>query len=159
MAESLCAEYSRAFGVETAIVRLFSAYGPGLEKQLLWDACQKLMAGPATFYGDGLETRDLIHVRDAAALLELAVERASTETPIVNGGTGHAPTIAAIVAEAQACLGTTRAVNWSGGRREGDPAHFCANIDRARAWNWSPTCAWRDGLREYCDWYLSRTRR
>jgi len=50
-------------------VRLFSIYGVGLRKQLLWDGCRKLMAADLVFSGTGHETRDWLHVEDAATLL------------------------------------------------------------------------------------------
>ena len=48
------------------MLRLFSVYGEGLEKQLLWDACNKLSSGNRTFFGTGEETRDFMHVSDVA---------------------------------------------------------------------------------------------
>src|SRR4051812_38158698 len=72
MAEELCQSYARNFDVRCAIVRLFSVYGVGLRKQLLWDACQKISGNELEFFGTGKETRDWIHVDDAAALLILA---------------------------------------------------------------------------------------
>ena len=44
MMEQLCQEYSQVFGLETAVLRMFSVYGEGLRKQLLWDCGVKLMA-------------------------------------------------------------------------------------------------------------------
>ena len=37
MMEQLCQSYARSFGIRSAVVRLFSVYGPNLRKQLLWD--------------------------------------------------------------------------------------------------------------------------
>ena len=39
--ELLCREFSIVYGVHTSIVRIFSAYGPGLRKQLFWDLYKK----------------------------------------------------------------------------------------------------------------------
>ena len=40
--ELLCRSYARSFGVSIVLLRLFSVYGEGLQKQLLWDLCSKL---------------------------------------------------------------------------------------------------------------------
>ena len=40
--ENLCLSYSNMFGLNISIVRLYSVYGNGLRKQLLWDACNKI---------------------------------------------------------------------------------------------------------------------
>ena len=50
IAEDLLASYSRNYGTRVAIVRFFSIYGPGLTKQLLWDAssgCPQRRARPS----------------------------------------------------------------------------------------------------------------
>ena len=97
MAEELCRLQARSFGLRCAIVRLFSVYGPLLRKQLLWDGCNKLSRGETGFGGTGREARDWVHVRDAAALLEVAAAHAATDCPVVNGGTGEAATVDEVV--------------------------------------------------------------
>ena len=94
--ESLCRAYAENFGLHVAIVRMFSVYGAGLEKQLVWDLCGKLaVAGdsPVVLGGTGRELRDWLHVSDAAALLWLARAQCDGSCPVVNGGTGIATSI------------------------------------------------------------------
>ncbi|MEO6830061.1 MAG: NAD-dependent epimerase/dehydratase family protein, partial [Acidobacteriaceae bacterium] len=93
MAEQMVTSYSRQFGTSAAIVRLFSVYGCGLRKQLLWDACCKFADNDSTFMGTGDEVRDWLHVEDAAALLLAAAEHASPQCPTVNGGSGQGVTV------------------------------------------------------------------
>lgn len=65
MAENICEEFYRFWGVSTCSVRIFSAYGPGLKKQLLWDiSCKLLNDGPLHLFGTGEETRDFIYISD-----------------------------------------------------------------------------------------------
>ena len=78
-AEELCASYAQHFGIAVAVVRLFSVYGAGLRKQLLWDASQKIMRGENRFFGTGEEIRDWLHVEDAASLLIAAAGHASAQ--------------------------------------------------------------------------------
>lgn len=155
MAEDLCASYARHFGLQAAIVRLFSVYGIGLRKQLLWDACVKLSAGGASFGGTGRETRDWLHVDDATSLMLCAAEHATPDCPVVNGGSGAAVEIQDIVATLAAELGVPEAPSFSGHVRPGDPTHYLADIAEARAWGWTPERAWRDEVRAYADWYRS----
>jgi UDP-glucose 4-epimerase len=158
MAEELCAEYGRRFGVASAVVRFFSLYGPGLRKQLLWDACRRLTRGERTFDGTGQERRDFLHVDDAVELAILAAERAAPASPIVNGGTGTSPTIAEVVAEVAAALPGAGAPIFTGARRAGDPTGMVADTGRARAWGWAPRVLWTEGVRAYCSWFLSEAR-
>ena len=154
MSENLCRMYAGEFGVPTAVVRLFSVYGPGLRKQLLWDACNRLARGePPRFFGDGTETRDWLNVEDAAALLELAGTHAGLDCPVVNGGSGEAVPLQELLTHLFRLLGRSDAPGFNGGARRGDPKHYCANIDAARRWGWSARVAWRDGLQQYVDWF------
>jgi UDP-glucose 4-epimerase len=79
MVETLLAAHAACFGQPAVAVRFFSIYGPGLRKQLLWDASGRLLSGesPQTFFGTGEETRDWIHVDDAAALMLHLADRAT----------------------------------------------------------------------------------
>jgi UDP-glucose 4-epimerase len=155
MAEELSRMHGRFFGTRCAIVRLFSVYGPGLEKQLLWDACNKLTMGEVVFSGTGEEARDWVNVRDAAALLALAADRAGVECPVVNGGAGHAVSIREVLAVIAGTLGRP-APSFSGQVRAGDPDRLVADPSRAHAWGWRPTVHWRDGVAEYCRWFTAR---
>jgi UDP-glucose 4-epimerase len=154
MAEQLCRFYSRQYAVRTAVVRFFSVYGTHLRKQLLWDACERLSRNePPRFFGDGDETRDWLHVADAARLLETAARHASSEAPAVNGGTGRPVSVREILAELFRLLGRPGEPIFSGASRPGEPKHYLADIAAAHSWGWAPTIDWRDGLQEYVSWY------
>ena len=153
MVEALCRSYALLYGVKVAVVRLFSVYGPGLRKQILWDACRKIQRGEATFWGTGAERRDWLHVNDAAALLELAGDRASASCPIVNGGTGASASVREVVEGLMAALGRDATPTFTGSRRVGDPEQYQADISAALEWGWKPTVNWRDGVTEYAQWF------
>lgn len=153
MAEELCRSYSRHFECPTAIVRLFSVYGPGLKKQLLWDACRKLSEGDCRFSGTGEERRDWIHVEDAAALMLSAASHASHTCPTVNGGSGEAISVKRIVETIASSLPSSCKPRFSGEIRAGDPVHFQADLTEAIAWGWRPGRHWSDGVSEYVAWY------
>lgn len=154
IAEELVRSHARHFGVRAAIVRLFSIYGVGLRKQLLWDACRKLSAGDATFGGDGGETRDWLHVEDAAALLIAAGNLASADCPAVNGGMGEGVPIRAVVEPLAALLAAPAPV-FSGEARAGDPRDFVADVSGARALDWRPERDLATELAAYAAWFRS----
>jgi UDP-glucose 4-epimerase len=154
IAEDLCRSYGRTYGLRAAVVRLFSVYGTGLRKQLLWDACVKLTEGRGGFGGTGEERRDWLHADDAAALLVAAAAYAAPNCPTVNGGTGTAKSIVNVVSQLNEALGTSRPVVFSGERREGDPIDYEADVSGAHTWGWRPKRALADGLAEYARWYI-----
>jgi UDP-glucose 4-epimerase len=157
LAERLCAEHGQLFGIPTVSVRLASVYGPGLRKQLLWDACRKLSAGDAIFSGSGRERRDWLHVDDAVAILVAAAERGRPGGLAVNGGSGTAASVREVIGAVAAALDKGRP-SFSGQAREGDPADLVPDVARARSWGWQPRVAWQDGVRAYCRWFAEGAR-
>jgi UDP-glucose 4-epimerase len=153
IAEELCIMYSNEFKIKSSIVRLFSVYGSGLKKQLLWDACNKIIMKDFIFAGTGNESRDWIHVDDAVKLLILASSYADYSVPIVNGGTGNAVKVNQILTIIFEKLSKNSNVIFSGNSRKGDPQCYQADITEAKNWGWEPTRFWRDGILEYVDWY------
>jgi UDP-glucose 4-epimerase len=155
LAEDLCESYAEHFGISVAVVRLFSVYGVGLRKQLLWDASQKIMSGENSFFGTGDEIRDWLHVEDAASLLIAAAGHASAQCPVVNGGSGAGITMREILTELFTCFERADAPNFSGAARSGDPAGYVADISVARQWGWQPKMERHEGLCEYAEWFKS----
>jgi UDP-glucose 4-epimerase len=153
MAEDLCRFHAAHHGLPVAIVRLFSVYGAGLRKQLLWDACNKIAAGNAVFAGTGDEVRDWLHIDDAVALLLRAAEKADPACPTVDGGTGIGTPNRAILQSLCALLERGTAPSFSGASRAGDPPRYVADLAAARRWAWQPRRALADGLKLYVDWF------
>ena len=113
------------------------------------------MRDDTSFFGTGDETRDWLHVRDAAVLMATAANHAFSDCPVVNGGVGVGVTVKEILDELFSCFGRTDKPLFSGSARSGDPAHYVANIKNAASWDWQPEVAWRDGLKEYVSWFKS----
>lgn len=154
MAEELCGSYAQHFNLQVAVVRLFSVYGVGLRKQLLWDAAQKILRGEHEFFGTGEEIRDWLHVEDAANLLIEAARHASSGCPIVNGGGGIGTNVRVALSNLFKSFGAGEPV-FTGVSRPGDPPGYVADISSAIAWGWNPATAFEDGLREYAEWFKS----
>lgn len=153
MMEDLCRSYARHFTLPVAIVRLFSVYGNGLRKQLLWDACSKARLGNFSFSGTGEEQRDWLHVTDAARLLVLAIRKASAECPVVNGGTGQGITIKSILMQIGDQWNPPLEPRFSGECRQGDPAHYVADTTRLSRWEFIPQINMAIALSSYIQWF------
>ncbi len=158
LAEDLCASYGRHFGVHCAIIRFFSVFGAGLRKQLLWDACSKLVQGRAHFGGTGTETRDWLHVEDVAELMLCAHHYASSRCPVVNGGTGVATPIKTIISLLADELSVSTNLVFSGVSRPGDPLHHRADITLAEAWGWRVTRFLEEEVRAYARWFVEEAK-
>ncbi len=159
MMESLCRSYAENFGLRVAIVRLFSVYGAGLEKQLIWDLCCKLAAAKSSTVvlgGTGRELRDWLHVNDAAALLVLAGARCDANCPVINGGTGISTLIRTVAEMACQAWGDGASAEFSGVARKGDPASLVAECARSSGLGFKPRILLAEGIREAVNWYKSR---
>ena len=153
MTEELLDCHARCHGIRVASVRFFSIYGPGLRKQLLWDAANRLLSGvsPAMFWGTGEETRDWIHVEDAASLL-FALSTRTESRLIVNGASGERITVAAMLDMLRGALGVDTPFAFNGTIKPGDPRFYHADTTRLRGLGWTPAVTLSQGLAEYADW-------
>lgn len=156
MAESLCKMYSSDYHIKISIVRLFSIYGEGLRKQLLWDACRKFSAGRSDFFGTGEEVRDWLHVKDAAQLLTISAEHATAECLVVNGGAGEGVAVKDILHRLASTMETKCLPEFTSKKKEGDPDALVADISNVSSWGWSPQKDWKSGVSDYASWFLQQ---
>jgi UDP-glucose 4-epimerase len=153
IAEELVCEHARLFGLKCSVVRLFSIYGVEFRKQLLWDACRRISASDSEFFGTGDETRDWLHVSDAARLLVAMADHASSDCPVVNGGYGVSVPVREVVTELFRLMGRSDLPTFCGTQRAGDPLHYHADMQQALNLGWIPEIGWREGFASYVDWF------
>lgn len=155
--ERLLQSHAAHFGIRSGVVRYFSIYGPGLAKQLLFDATRRFECGgrEVVFHGTGGETRDWIHVDDAAALM-LALADSTAPYTVVNGASGERTTVRDVLERLRAAVGSDARIAFNGMQRPGDPRHYHADMRAARALGFENRVPLDQGLRAYVDWYRSR---
>ncbi len=153
MAEDLCKSYAQSFQLKVAIVRLFSVYGDGLQKQLLWDACEKFKNQSNQFFGSGNEIRDWLHVDDAVDLIFVLQAYATENCPIFNGGCGQGVSIKVILSYLATKFDKTLIPEFSSKSKTGDPLAYVADISCAKNLGWSPKINWKFGVEKYVNWY------
>jgi UDP-glucose 4-epimerase len=158
MSELLLESYARNFKLKVAVVRLFSVYGVGLQKQLLWDACSRLAdnADTVEFGGTGNELRDWLHVEDAAGILWKSLEKTSEEYFVMNGGTGIATSVSDITNEICKDWGRGKKSVFTGVTRVGDPASLVADTEKLNKLNFKASHEWQKGISEYVAWFKAQ---
>jgi UDP-glucose 4-epimerase len=155
-AEQMLAHYAGQFEVQTTAVRLFSVYGPGLRKQLLWDAMNKFASGRHDFFGTGQELRDWVHVDDVCHFMSALLALPATAPAEVFNCGGQAATTAQVLA-LLATQAQAPAPVFNGQTRAGDPQCLVADCSKAqRLLNWRAQHPWQAGLAEYASWFLQR---
>ncbi len=153
MAESICQELAEEFGLSTCSLRIFSAFGNGLRKQIFWDMNRKMTnTSEATFFGTGDESRDFIHIQDIARVVDLVIRNASFHGETINVANGESITIRDAVAIFAKLKGYRGVILFNGEVREGDPRFWQADISTLRAWGYQQTISLETGLKDYIKW-------
>jgi dTDP-L-rhamnose 4-epimerase len=153
-----------AYGVPVTALRFFSVYGP---RQALSNpytgvaaifAARLLNGRRPTVYEDGRQSRDFVHVSDAVAGIEAALDPARADGLALNLGTGRATTVLEVAAALRAGTGVELDPEILGDFRAGDIRHCFAAIDRGReVLGFAPAVGFEDGMRELAQWLSGRT--
>jgi UDP-glucose 4-epimerase len=157
IAEDLCLSYHLNYNLTVGIVRCFSIYGAGLQKQLLYEACKKMTFAGNTevvFWGTGKETRDWVYVDDAAKLMYTFAQRLDG-MDIINCGSGARTGIREVLELLLKKMQLPVKISFNGESRKGDPKHFWADISRAKNYGWQPETSLDDGLGLYVSYFKS----
>jgi UDP-glucose 4-epimerase len=75
--EAYCAAYHRSYSLDIRIARVFSVYGPGMNRLAIHDFVRKIQRNPQRLeiFGDGEQIRDYLYIDDAVRGLALIAER------------------------------------------------------------------------------------
>jgi UDP-glucose 4-epimerase len=164
--EYYLAYYARIHGIDSVSLRFGNVYGPRQdphgEAGVVAIFCGRLIDGlPLTIFGDGLQTRDYVHVADvasavyAAATLDLG-ERQRVDDRALNIGTGVATSVRDLAATLLSASGTMASIEHAPQRR-GEQLHSFLTVDKARSvLQWEPRVSLSDGLAETYSWFAAR---
>jgi len=132
--------YTRAFGLPCVALRFFNVYGPRQDPKSEYSAAiprfvTRLLAGQSPIvFGDGLQTRDFVHVKDVvrACLLASTSERASGS--VINVASGHSASLLELIGYIKEAVGPAAAHLGVEHRpeRAGDVRASSADLTRAR---------------------------
>ena len=153
IAEDLCRSYSDKYDIKISVIRFFSVYGNGLRKQLLWDACNKIIkAGhKVIFWGTGNETRDFIHLNDVLNIFK-SVMNIDEKYIVINGGSGEKHTVREVVLLIRELLQSDCNIEFNNRANEGNPMYYWADTAKLDATGYTNKTALLDGLKNYIEW-------
>lgn len=153
MCEDLCKYYRDIMGKNISVVRIFSAYGDGLRKQILWDMYNKyLKNNRIELFGTGNETRDFIHIDDVVQALDIIAEKDNADF-IYNVANGEEISIKFLATEFVKCLGMgAEKVKFNGKVKVGDPLNWKADITKLKKLGYHQNMDLVVGIKKYIDW-------
>lgn len=157
LSEILCQEYQELFHVNSVILRPFSVYGRGLQKQLLWDLCCKLQhVDYVELSGTGNESRDFIHIADLANAVEMIINNVRTFSCTMNIASGVETPISYVAEEVASAFPGKKKVGFNGIERKGDPVNWRADVSQLESVGFKTSIRLSDGLRDYVKWFLNK---
>ncbi|EJG2023084.1 NAD-dependent epimerase/dehydratase family protein [Vibrio parahaemolyticus] len=154
-AEDICTAFHDLFGIQTISLRIFSAYGEGLKKQLLWDIFNKSRHSDyIEFWGTGNETRDFIYIRDLVHAIYLVINNAVFNGGYINVANGTEVSIKDVVNLVLKELDWKGEHKFIGQERAGDPSKWVADITRLKDLGYEQSVGFDSGVRKYCKWLM-----
>lgn len=154
LVEDICWYFVRQFNIDIRILRIFSAYGAGLKKQIFWDMGQKIKKyGRLELFGTGEESRDFIYIEDLAHAIQLIMETKRTDEIIYNVANGIEIKIRD-TAEifCKECGVNKEQISFNGCERQGNPINWCADIKRIKRLGYKPKTDINMGIAQYVKW-------
>lgn len=153
IAEDLCRSYNEKYNLKVSVIRLFSVYGVGLKKQLLWDACNKIKwaTGTVEFWGTGNETRDFIHIDDVLLLISVLLERKEGFL-LVNGGTGVKYSVRQVVEMINSYMEKNVLLSFNNKINLGNPIYYWADTATLESIGFSVNAKLELEIKNYIDW-------
>lgn len=151
--EYLLKEYHRFFNIATCNLRIFSAYGPGLRKQLFWDLFQKTkQSSSISLFGTGNETRDFIYIEDLLMALRCIISKAAFDGESYNIASGVETKISDVANIFFKEIDPKIQYQFSGEHKLGDPDNWVADISKLRALGFEPSYNTTTGLSKTAFW-------
>jgi len=154
MAEDVCESFYKNFRLQVCSLRIFSAYGEGLRKQIFWDLYKKgeINSNQVSLFGTGKESRDFIHVSDLVSVIELVIKRSNFQNDHINVANGKELSIQNIAETFYSIYNPSKIIKFQGQAREGDPINWVADISKIKELGYVNGIDLNSGLTKYVAW-------
>jgi UDP-glucose 4-epimerase len=151
--EQLCLEFSKIYDIPTASLRIFSAYAPGLRRQVLWDICSKALTQErVVLQGTGQESRDFIHALDIAKALMVVATSAQMKGEVYNLASGREATISELATLVLEGVEHQGELVFDGIVPQGNPLNWQADITKIESIGFMPSVQLEQGVKVFTNW-------
>ena len=178
VAETLAADYRRAYGVDVRLVRIFNTYGPNMHPQdgrvISNFAMQALANAPITIYGDGSQTRSFQYCDDLVEAFRRYMDlspakiaaffggkkvkgRVTPAVPVINTGNPGEYTIRQLAEETLRQMPESKSKIVYKPLPSDDPKRRKPDITLAKALlGWEPKVPLKEGLAKTIEYFKGR---
>jgi UDP-glucuronate decarboxylase len=161
-AEALLMAYSKQYGLNVRVPRIFNSYGPRLREDGLYGRAmsrfilQAQTNQPITIYGDGKQTRSFCYITDTVTGLMLLVQSREAKGEVVNVGNSQEKTILELATKIKKLTKCNSQVTFHPLPKD-DPKRRCPDIDKLeRLVGWKPNVSFEEGLKRTITWFAQK---
>lgn len=154
ISELIIKQYTDLFKISATVLRIFSVYGQGMCKQVVFDIFEKFN-DPNTetilLSGTGNETRDFIHIIDLCRVIEVVIKNKIYET--INVASGESVSIKKLANAIKTEMNSQKSITFLGDQRIGDPISWIVSVDTLKSKGFNRVITLQEGLKQYNEWY------
>ena len=158
-AEALLMAYSKQYGLDARVPRIFNTYGPRLREDGLYGRAmsrfilQALTNQPITVYGDGKQTRSFCYITDTVTALMLLTTNSRVKGEVVNVGNTQEVTILDLAMKVKEITKSKSQIEFHPMPKD-DPKRRCPNIGKLETLvGWKPNVSFEEGLKKTVTWF------
>ena len=155
--ELLCYSYHRLYGIHTACLRIFTAYGPRQRPEMAIHKFTSLMdqEKEIPMYGDGSSKRDYTYIDDLIDGM-MAVLQRHKGFEIYNLGESRTTSLKELIRMIEGCLGKKAKIK-AMEPQPGDVSITYADITKAKQLlNYQPKIEMEEGIKRFVEWYKEK---
>ena len=158
LAEKLCFNYYKKFNIDIAIIRGTSIFGPGLNRQIIHDVCEKISKNQNIFFGTGNEERDFLYIDDFCNFLQKLISKSFHGYEIIHVGSGKTTKIKKIIYYINNKMGKNIKPKFNKFGSNINPNSLIPNINKTLNYKWKPKMKLLDGLNVYLNWFKKKNK-
>ena len=146
--------YARTYGLNASITRGSNTYGPRQfpEKLIPLFTTNLLDGKPVPVYGDGLQVREMLHVSDHCAAIDLVLHEGAP-AEVYNVGAEHEVSNIETTRRLLELTGRDESFVTHVADRPGHDRRYALDCSKLRALGWRRTVPFDEGLRATVDWF------
>ncbi len=157
--ELMASTYSHLYGIQATGLRFFTVYGPwGRPDMAIYKFTEAMVNNkPIQVYGEGKLLRDFTYIDDITGGIMAILGRLNKAKPpvLMNIGNNHPVTVNDLITELEQALDRKARKEFLP-MQPGDVKRTFADINLIQSYcNFIPATTLREGLKEFCSWYLS----
>ena len=161
-AEALLMAYSKQYGLDVRVPRIFNSYGPRLREDGLYGRAmsrfilQAITNQPITVYGNGKQTRSFCYITDTVTGLMLLTTNPKAKGEVVNIGNAQEKTILELATKIKEITKCKSEVTFHPLPKD-DPKRRCPDTTKLeKLVGWKPNVTFEEGLKRTITWFAQK---